>query len=150
MVLATTGQTYSTDLSPRLACHIDGSQRRPKWLLQNNRKFRYLYVNNVLELLKAHDVSFQILNLHEPEPLLVTFFCHVLPAAEANCAVSRQLAVNGVSEKRANRERLAIFWQPLRPGRTRRSGVWTRHVVGGEHHWCLERYTIYPVVSNRT
>jgi hypothetical protein len=35
--------------------YIDGSQRRPNWLLQTNRKFRYLYVSNVIELLNAVD-----------------------------------------------------------------------------------------------
>jgi hypothetical protein len=122
-----------------LSC-IDGSQRPPKWLRKNNRKFRYLYVNNVLELLSAHGVPVQILNLHRPEPLLVTFFCHVLPGAETNCAVSRQLAVDGNSEKRANREQ-SVAYDILATaaavlGLVDRS-VWARHTVAvaaREHH----------------
>jgi hypothetical protein len=112
--------------------YIDGSQRRPKWLLQKNRKFRYLYVNNVIELLNSHEVPFQILNLHEPEPLFVTFFCNVLPGAETNCAVSRQLAVDGVREKRANREQ-SVAYDILATAAAGRGlvdrSVWTRHAV---------------------
>jgi hypothetical protein len=111
---------------------VDGSQRRPKWLLQNNRIFRYLYVTNVIDLLNANDVPFQILNLHEPETLLVTFFCHVLPGAETNCNVSRQLAVDGVSEKRANREQ-SVAYDILATAAAKQGlvdrRVWTRHTV---------------------
>jgi hypothetical protein len=91
---------------------IDGSKRRPKWLHNNGRMFKYLYTNNVIELLDAAapNIPVKILNLHLPETLLVSFFCQVLPGAEKNCASSRQLAAAaGASEKRVNPAQSAAY-----------------------------------------
>jgi hypothetical protein len=126
---------------PHVLHHLDyiqGSPRRPpKWLPKNSRKFQYLYVSNVMELLRAHDVPFIILNLHQPEPLLVTFFCHVLPNAAHNCAASRQQATvdgtrGGEGEKRANREQ-SVAYDMLATAAAVRGlfdrHVWARHTV---------------------
>jgi hypothetical protein len=123
-----TRQTHSTDLSHVLnhISYIDGSKPRPTWLHHNLRKFQYLYTNNVLELLSAHAVPFQILNLHRPEPLLVTL-------SVTTCGQQKRIVpsvdnwlwtAKAIDQPIGNSPSHMTFWRPLRPSEDSWIGVY--------------------------